>query len=73
MPRPHLVVPMSIEEFEHMEHRLGWKHEYWDGAAQLSTQETAVVSFQRPVGVSGVSRHHLARASSCDRSEPKTS
>jgi GNAT superfamily N-acetyltransferase len=53
MPRPHLVLPMSIEEFEHMEHRLGWKHEYWDGAAQLSTQESAVVSFQRPVSASG--------------------
>ena len=59
MPRPHLVLPMSVEEFEHMEHRLGWKHEYWDGAAQLSTQETAVVSYQRPVGVSGVSRPPL--------------
>jgi ribosomal protein S18 acetylase RimI-like enzyme len=55
MPRPHLVVPMSIEEFEHMEHRLGWKHEYWDDAAQLSTQETAVVSYQRPVGAAGLS------------------
>ena len=59
MPRPHLVLPMSVEEFEHMEHRLGWKHEYWNGAAQLSTQETAVVSYQRPVGVSGVSHPPL--------------
>ena len=55
MPRPHLVLPMSVEEFEHMEHRLGWKHEYWNGAAQLSTQETAVVSYQRPVKASGLS------------------
>jgi len=46
---------MSIEDFEHMEHRLGWKHEYWDGAARLSTQETAVVSLQRPVDASDVS------------------
>ena len=59
MPRPHLVLPMPVEEFEHMEHRLGWKHEYWDGAAQLSTQETAVVSFQRPVGAAGLSRPPL--------------
>ncbi len=49
MPRPLPVLPMTIEEFEHMPHRLGWKHEYWDGAAQLSTQETAIASFQRPV------------------------
>jgi len=56
MPRPHLVLPMSAEEFEHMEHRLGWKHEYWDGAAQLSTQETAVVSLQRPVHAPDVYR-----------------
>jgi predicted N-acetyltransferase YhbS len=55
MPRPHLEIPMPVEEFEHMEHRLGWKHEYWDGAAQLSPQETAVVSLQRPVGASGLS------------------
>jgi len=50
---------MSIGEFEHMEHRLGWKHEYWDGAARLSTQETAVVAFQRPVGAPGESRPPL--------------
>ena len=49
MPRPRPVLPMTIEEFHHMPHRLGWKHEYWDGAAQLSTQETAVASFQRPI------------------------
>lgn len=49
MPRPHPVLPMTIDEFQHMRHWLGWKHEYWDGAAQLSTQETAVASFQRPV------------------------
>ena len=40
---------MTIDEYHCMEHRLGWKHEYWDGAAQLSTQETAVAPFQRPV------------------------
>ena len=49
MPLPRPVLPMTIDEFEHMEHRLGWKHEYWDGAAQLSTQESAVASFQRPI------------------------
>lgn len=55
MPRPSPILPMSVEEFEHMEHRLGWKHEYWDGAARLSTQESAVASFQRPVGSVSVS------------------
>jgi hypothetical protein len=33
---------MSIEEFHAMEHRLAWKHEYWDDAAQLSRHPTAV-------------------------------
>src|SRR5262245_18062311 len=51
MPLPRPVLPMTIEEFEHMEHRLGWKHEYWDGAAQLSTQETAVAAIQREVAL----------------------
>jgi GNAT superfamily N-acetyltransferase len=37
---------MSTEEFHVMEHRLGWKHEYWDGAAQLSCQPTAVASLR---------------------------
>lgn len=60
MPRPHPVLPMTMDEFEHMAHRLGWKHEYWDGAAQLSTQESAVASFQRSVDV------NLARPSSLD-------
>ena len=32
-----------------MEHRLGWKHEYWDKAAQLSVQESAVAHFERAV------------------------
>lgn len=51
MPRNYpVVLPMSIDEFHHMEPWLGWKHEYWDGAARLSVQETAVVSFQRTIG-----------------------
>ena len=50
---------MPVEEFEHMEHRLGWKHEYWNGAAQLSPQETAVVSLQRPVGAASLSHPPL--------------
>ncbi len=50
MPRPcPIVLPMTIDEFRRMEHRLGWKHEYWDGAARLSVQETAVASFQQNV------------------------
>lgn len=49
MPLPRPVLPMSIDEFKHMEHRLGWKHEYWNGAAQLSTQESALTSFQRAI------------------------
>ena len=51
MPRPRPVLPMSMDEFDHMPHWLGWKHEYWDGAAQLSPQETAVVALQRRVEV----------------------
>jgi RimJ/RimL family protein N-acetyltransferase len=46
MPLERPVLPMSVEEFHAMEHRLGWKHEYWDGAAQLSCQPTAVASLR---------------------------
>lgn len=35
-----------------MEHRLGWKHEYWDGAAQLSIQGSAVVDWEISVASS---------------------
>ncbi len=49
MPRPHLELPMTIDEYHCMEHRLGWKHEYWDKAAQLSVQESAVAHFERAV------------------------
>jgi GNAT superfamily N-acetyltransferase len=46
MPLERPVLPMSIDQFHAMEHRLGWKHEYWDGAAQLSSQPTAVASLR---------------------------
>jgi GNAT superfamily N-acetyltransferase len=50
MPRPNPVLEMSFDEFEVMEHRLGWKHEYIDGTALLSVQESAVVDWQRQIG-----------------------
>jgi ribosomal protein S18 acetylase RimI-like enzyme len=46
MPLPLPELPMLIDEFHVMEHRLGWKHEYWDGAARLSCQPTAVASLE---------------------------
>ncbi len=35
-------IPMSIEEFETMEHPFGWKAEYWDGKAVFTPRELAV-------------------------------
>jgi len=49
MPRPHLDLPMSIDEFHVMKHRLGWKHEYWDGVARLSPQSTAIIDYELPI------------------------
>lgn len=46
MPLPNPKLPMSSAEFLQMEHRLGWKHEYVDGAALLTLQESAVASFE---------------------------
>lgn len=50
MPRPApVVLPMSVDEFDHMDPWLGWKHEYWDGAARLSVSSTAIASFERAI------------------------
>lgn len=59
MPQPLPVLPMSIDEFHVMEHRLGWKHEYWDGAARLSPQSTAIVDLERPIEGSELLQPHL--------------
>jgi GNAT superfamily N-acetyltransferase len=32
-------IPMSLAEYEVLEHPFGWKVEYWDGQAQLSPRE----------------------------------
>ena len=49
MPLPLPVVPMTLAEFDALPHRLGWKHEYWDGAARLSPEESAIAEFRRPI------------------------
>jgi GNAT superfamily N-acetyltransferase len=36
MPRPVEITPMPFDDFLVMDHRLGWKHEYFGGAAHLS-------------------------------------
>lgn len=36
MPRPIEITPMPFDDFLVMDHRLGWKHEYLEGAAWLS-------------------------------------
>jgi len=47
MPMQRRTIPMSMSEFETMAHTLGWKHEYWDGAAQLSINHSAVATLRR--------------------------
>lgn len=49
MPLPLPVIPMPVDDFHTMRHRLGWKHEYWDGAARLSPSHIAVTTFSRPL------------------------
>ena len=46
MPSEPLVLPMPIEAYRTMAHRLGWKHEYWDGAARLIPSESAIVVWE---------------------------
>jgi len=39
----NLKIPMTSEEFELMEWKLGWKHEYWDGFARLAPRYNGVL------------------------------
>lgn len=70
MPRPLTVLPMSFEAYEHMEHRLGWKHEYWEGAARLSPHESAVAQFRRRLDSVLASRRLLHDGESPRRVHP---
>ena len=45
MPLALISEPMPIEQFHAMPHRLGWKHEYWDGRMRLSPSHTAIADF----------------------------
>ena len=47
MPTEPAVLPMSPEAYRAMAHRLGWKHEYLDGAARLVPSESAIVIWER--------------------------
>ena len=38
------IIPMTIDEFHTMPWQLGWKHEYWEGAARISPSYTAVAT-----------------------------
>ena len=38
-----LKIPMTFEEFDLMEWKFGWKHEYWDGFARLSPRFNGVL------------------------------
>ncbi len=49
MPSPTRSIEMSIDEFETMPHRIGWKHEYWDSHARLSPSPTAIATFERTI------------------------
>lgn len=42
-------IPMTIEEFHRMPHRLGWKHEYYNGQAHITPSESAIVTASLPV------------------------
>lgn len=42
-------LPMTIEEFHRLPHRLGWKHEYYGGKAHITPAHTAVSTASLPV------------------------
>ena len=51
MPRPLPELTIQPEEFERLPHRLGWKHEYWDGKARLSPNMCSLAAFKRSTSV----------------------
>lgn len=42
-------IPMTSDEFHVMPHKLGWKHEYWDGQAHITPSHSTVVTTTLPV------------------------
>ncbi len=44
-PCPRPDIELTFDEFLAMPHRLGWKHEYWDGMARLSPNMAAITEF----------------------------
>ena len=51
MPKSLPKITIPFEEYERMPHRLGWKHEYWDGKAQLSPNMCSLAAFKRLTSV----------------------
>lgn len=47
MPRPVEKISMTLDEFENMPHRLGWKIELLDGVAYFQCQESAYTTMSR--------------------------
>ncbi len=43
------TIPMIVDEYHTMPWQLGWKHEYWEGAARLSPSHTAIATASVPV------------------------
>ena len=78
MPSELPVIPISYDEFETMPHRLGWKHEYWEGAARLSPASTAIAKYtlsvfsQNKIDTIGESIFHCKqpRIQGCDSGTP---
>lgn len=42
-------IPMTIDEFHVMPHKLGWKHEYWNGQAHITPSYSGIVTAALPV------------------------
>lgn len=36
-------IPMTTEEFDLLEWKFGWKHDYWDGHAHISPRPHGIV------------------------------
>lgn len=54
-------IPMTIDEFHRMPHKLGWKYEYWGDAAHISPSHTAIATTTMAVTPRPVSTDCLLR------------
>lgn len=67
--RPFEAIEIPFEEYDTWPHRLGWKHEYWDGKLRLSPAHSALVDCERSADFVSSSKWKPTLIDDTDREE----